>query len=193
MGYADGLLRALSQSRSGRDRGRSRAHRRTRLHGSRHAGRDRRAAARSRPAWRWNSSATRFRSKRSPRAANTISYEILTSLSHRAHRASMRPRHEHLCPHRTRRSDITSPRSAAWRSSRSTSVTACFRPPIYWKLIVQQIMRIGYFSLPVVGLTAFFTGGVLALADLYRRQPLRRRSLRAAWSCWSASRASWAR
>jgi len=43
------------------------------------------------------------------------------------------------------------------------SVTACFRPPIYWRLIVQQILRIGYFSLPVVGLTAFFTGGVLAL------------------------------
>ncbi|MBN9579426.1 MAG: ABC transporter permease, partial [Alphaproteobacteria bacterium] len=34
---------------------------------------------------------------------------------------------------------------------------------IYWRLILQQMMRIGYFSLPVVGLTAFFTGGVLAL------------------------------
>jgi phospholipid/cholesterol/gamma-HCH transport system permease protein len=43
------------------------------------------------------------------------------------------------------------------------AVTACFRPPIYWPLILKQIMRIGYFSLPVVGLTAFFTGGVLAL------------------------------
>jgi phospholipid/cholesterol/gamma-HCH transport system permease protein len=30
-------------------------------------------------------------------------------------------------------------------------------------MIGQQIMRIGYFSLPVVGLTAFFTGGALAL------------------------------
>ena len=43
------------------------------------------------------------------------------------------------------------------------SVTGTFRPPIYWGLIVQQILRIGYYSLPVVGLTAFFTGGVLAL------------------------------
>ncbi len=43
------------------------------------------------------------------------------------------------------------------------AVTACFRPPIYGLLVVQQVMRIGYFSLPVVGLTAFFTGGVLAL------------------------------
>lgn len=43
------------------------------------------------------------------------------------------------------------------------SVSSCFRPPIYWSHIGRQIMRIGYFSLPVVGLTAFFTGGVLAL------------------------------
>jgi phospholipid/cholesterol/gamma-HCH transport system permease protein len=44
-----------------------------------------------------------------------------------------------------------------------SSVSSCFRPPIYWFHIVRQILRIGYFSLPVVGLTAFFTGGVLAL------------------------------
>ncbi len=43
------------------------------------------------------------------------------------------------------------------------AVTSFVRPPIYWQLIVQQMLRIGYFSLPVVGLTAFFTGGVLAL------------------------------
>lgn len=39
----------------------------------------------------------------------------------------------------------------------------CIRPPIYWYLIGQQMLRIGYYSLPVVGLTAFFTGGALAL------------------------------
>jgi phospholipid/cholesterol/gamma-HCH transport system permease protein len=43
------------------------------------------------------------------------------------------------------------------------AVTSFIRPPIYWSLVGKQIMRIGYFSLPVVGLTAFFTGGVLAL------------------------------
>jgi phospholipid/cholesterol/gamma-HCH transport system permease protein len=43
------------------------------------------------------------------------------------------------------------------------SVTGWVRPPVYWPLIFKQMMRIGYFSLPVVGLTAFFTGGVLAL------------------------------
>jgi len=36
-------------------------------------------------------------------------------------------------------------------------------PPYYPRLILAQMMRIGYNSLPVVGLTAFFTGGVLAL------------------------------
>jgi phospholipid/cholesterol/gamma-HCH transport system permease protein len=45
----------------------------------------------------------------------------------------------------------------------ASAVSGCFRPPIYWLHIVRQMMRIGYFSLPVVGLTAFFTGGVLAL------------------------------
>jgi len=43
------------------------------------------------------------------------------------------------------------------------AVTAFVRPPIYWPLVLKQMMRIGFFSLPVVGLTAFFTGGVLAL------------------------------
>jgi phospholipid/cholesterol/gamma-HCH transport system permease protein len=42
-------------------------------------------------------------------------------------------------------------------------VTSIIRPPFYWRLLFQQMMRIGFYSLPVVGLTAFFTGGVLAL------------------------------
>jgi phospholipid/cholesterol/gamma-HCH transport system permease protein len=44
-----------------------------------------------------------------------------------------------------------------------SALVNCVRPPIYWYLIGQQILRIGYYSLPVVGLTAFFTGGALAL------------------------------
>ena len=43
------------------------------------------------------------------------------------------------------------------------AVVSCFVPPIYGRLIGQQMLRIGYYSLPVVGLTAFFTGGALAL------------------------------
>ena len=37
------------------------------------------------------------------------------------------------------------------------------KPPWYIKKIFQQIIDIGYFSLPVVGLTTFFSGMVLAL------------------------------
>ena len=37
------------------------------------------------------------------------------------------------------------------------------RPPFYFKEFAQALVTIGYFSLPVVGLTALFTGGALAL------------------------------
>jgi len=39
----------------------------------------------------------------------------------------------------------------------------CLRPPLYLRLILRQVIDIGYYSLPVVGLTATFTGMVLAL------------------------------
>jgi len=38
-----------------------------------------------------------------------------------------------------------------------------FSPPFYLRLILRQIVYMGYYSLPVVGLTAIFTGMVLAL------------------------------
>ena len=37
------------------------------------------------------------------------------------------------------------------------------RPPFYFRELLNAFLNIGYFSLPVVGLTAFFTGGALAL------------------------------
>jgi phospholipid/cholesterol/gamma-HCH transport system permease protein len=43
------------------------------------------------------------------------------------------------------------------------SVSHIFRPPFFPKLVVRQFMDIGYYSLPVVGMTALFTGMVLAL------------------------------
>src|SRR5438445_8157901 len=43
------------------------------------------------------------------------------------------------------------------------ALAALVSPPIYTRLILGQMLSIGYYSLPVVGLTAFFTGGVLAL------------------------------
>jgi len=39
----------------------------------------------------------------------------------------------------------------------------CVRPPYYWRLLLRQMVDIGYYSLPVVGMTAIFTGMVLAL------------------------------
>lgn len=38
-----------------------------------------------------------------------------------------------------------------------------FRPPYYPRVILRQLLEIGYFSLPVVGLTTLFTGMVLTL------------------------------
>ena len=43
------------------------------------------------------------------------------------------------------------------------SLRHCLMPPVYINNVFQQMLRIGYYSLPVVGLTALFTGGVLAL------------------------------
>jgi phospholipid/cholesterol/gamma-HCH transport system permease protein len=39
----------------------------------------------------------------------------------------------------------------------------CLQPPFYRRLLGRQLVEIGFYSLPVVGLTAIFTGMVLAL------------------------------
>ena len=46
----------------------------------------------------------------------------------------------------------------AWQS-----IIHCFLPPYFGKQLLRQVIDIGYYSLPVVGLTATFTGMVLAL------------------------------
>ncbi len=45
----------------------------------------------------------------------------------------------------------------------AVAVSHCVRPPIYARLVLNQMVQIGYYSLPVVGMTAVFTGMVLAL------------------------------
>ncbi|MBC6497547.1 MAG: ABC transporter permease [Alphaproteobacteria bacterium GM7ARS4] len=45
----------------------------------------------------------------------------------------------------------------------AVSLWHCVTPPFYVKMLFRQILIIGYYSLPVVGLTAIFTGMVLAL------------------------------
>lgn len=43
------------------------------------------------------------------------------------------------------------------------AVSHLFRPPFYPREFAQALLQIGWFSLPVVGMTALFTGGALAL------------------------------
>ncbi|WP_417792980.1 MlaE family ABC transporter permease [Terasakiella pusilla] len=44
-----------------------------------------------------------------------------------------------------------------------TALSHCLRPPFYPRQTLRQMIEIGYFSLPVVGLTTVFAGMVLAL------------------------------
>ena len=44
-----------------------------------------------------------------------------------------------------------------------SALTMAIRPPYYPRHILKQMIEIGYYSLPVVGMTAVFTGMVLAL------------------------------
>ena len=43
------------------------------------------------------------------------------------------------------------------------AIRCALQPPWYRQQILRQMLEIGYYSLPVVGLTAIFTGMVLAL------------------------------
>ena len=43
------------------------------------------------------------------------------------------------------------------------SLNHCVRLPFYLRIIARHMIEIGYYSLPVVGLTAIFAGMVLAL------------------------------
>jgi len=43
------------------------------------------------------------------------------------------------------------------------AIMQALRPPFYPRMILAQMVEIGYYSLPVVGMTAIFTGMVLAL------------------------------
>ncbi len=45
----------------------------------------------------------------------------------------------------------------------ANAITHSVTPPFYVRLLVRQMIVVGYYSLPVVGLTALFTGMVLAL------------------------------
>ncbi|BCK77550.1 MAG: ABC transporter permease [Acetobacter sp.] len=42
-------------------------------------------------------------------------------------------------------------------------ISCFFRPPFYWRVFLQSLLDTGFLSLPVVALTALFSGGVIAL------------------------------
>ncbi|MYG42722.1 MAG: ABC transporter permease [Rhodobacteraceae bacterium] len=44
-----------------------------------------------------------------------------------------------------------------------STIRSLFKSPFYFKEFLRSVVSIGYFSLPVIGLTALFTGGALAL------------------------------
>lgn len=44
-----------------------------------------------------------------------------------------------------------------------SAVSHMVRPPFYGRQLIRQMISVGYFSLPVVGMTAIFTGAALAL------------------------------
>lgn len=45
----------------------------------------------------------------------------------------------------------------------ANAIYQCFYRPFYHKIIFKQLIKIGFYSLPVVGLTAIFSGAVMAL------------------------------
>ena len=101
--------------------------------------------------------------------AGTIGYEILTALGARYHRIY---RHSAAGQSAGMIGFLASVGAAFLAFLEAAgrlvlfagrALAAGFTPPYYPRLILRQIVEIGYFSLPVVGLTALFTGMVLAL------------------------------
>lgn len=69
------------------------------------------------------------------------------------------------------------------------------RPPYYPREVLNALLQVGWLSLPVVGLTAIFTGGALALqiyagGARFNAEAWCRRSWRSAW-CANLALFSW--
>ncbi|GHM58851.1 MAG: ABC transporter permease [Candidatus Mesenet longicola] len=43
------------------------------------------------------------------------------------------------------------------------SIYQCFLPPYYFHALLKQVMEVGYFSLPIVGLASIFIGAIIVL------------------------------
>src|SRR3546814_14156498 len=70
----------------------------------------------------------------------------------------------------------------------ANAVSHCVRPPFYPRLIGRQFVEIGYYSLPVVGLTTLFSGMVLALQSY---TGFRSEERRVGKECVSTCRSRW--
>ena len=97
----------------------------------------------------------------------TIGYEMLTGLGRRYDRRYL-PRRDADAPGpplRRRRPRDLGLLAETGRLALFTggTLSRLVRPPFYPREFGIALLQIGYFSLPVVGLTAFFTGGALAL------------------------------
>ena len=98
--------------------------------------------------------------------AGTNGYEILTALSGRIRRV-------YLPAERGSMTNLLQPIGAAVLIALEQigrialfaieAIALAFRPPFRLRLIGRQLIDVGYYSLPVVGLTAIFTGMVLVL------------------------------
>ena len=95
-------------------------------------------------------------------AAGTIGYEVLTSLGRRYARTFKDPRMKFLAAIGRAFLGMLAAVGRVALFAFET-VSHLFRPPYYPREFASALMQIGYFSLPVVGLTTIFTGGALAL------------------------------
>ena len=69
-------------------------------------------------------------------------------------------------------------------------VSHVVRPPLYGRMFGRAFVEFSYFSLPVVALTAIFSGMVIGAAILYRLLPVQRggvRSPRSSCCPWCGS------
>ena len=80
-------------------------------------------------------------------------------------RRASRSRREHSRRHPARPHDAGAAGDdrRGHRLRRAAPSAQAVQPPYYRRQILRQMLEIGYYSLPVVGLTAIFTGMVLAL------------------------------
>ncbi len=127
--------------------------------------------------------------------AGTIGYEVLTASRPATPAATSGSAHEPAVPVARLGRAVLAALAGIGRVTLFAGqvvATSCARPSTCANSAM-RVLQIGWFSLPVVGLTAIFTGGALALADLFRRRALQRRGRRAQHRRHRHGARAWAR